>query len=125
MSQEIPESLVDRVKEVPGVLIAAGNVEDTASIFKANGDQVKTGGAPPLLFSRPPERFDPLDYVEGEPPANPQEVAINKGTADDEGLKIGDRVSLVGRTGRRELHDLGPRHVRRRRVARRRDGRRS
>ena len=86
---------------------AAGNVEDFASIFKANGDQVKTGGAPPLLFSRPPERFDPLEYVEGEPPASPQEVAINKGTADDEGLKIGDRVSLVGRTGRRDFRISG------------------
>ena len=100
VSQEIPESLVDRVKEVPGVLVAAGNVEDTASIFKSNGDQIETGGAPPLLFSRPPERFDPLNYVEGEPPAGPGEVAINKGTADDEGLKLGDRVSLVGRSGR-------------------------
>ena len=46
---------MDRVKDVPGVQTAAGNVEDFASIFKANGDQVKTGGAPPLLFSRPPE----------------------------------------------------------------------
>jgi putative ABC transport system permease protein len=107
VSQEIPESLVGRVKEVPGVLVAAGSVEDFASIFKANGDQVKTGGAPPLLFSRPPERFDPLKYVEGEPPATPQEVAINKGTADDEGLKIGDRVSLVGRAGRENFRISG------------------
>jgi putative ABC transport system permease protein len=103
VSQEIPESLVDRIKKVPGVATAAGNVEDTASIFKANGKQIKTGGAPPLLYSRPPERFDPLEYVEGEPPASPQEVAINKGTADEEGLKIGDRISLVGRTGRRDF----------------------
>jgi putative ABC transport system permease protein len=107
VTQEIPDSLVDRVKDVPGVQTAAGNVEDFASIFKANGDQVKTGGAPPLLFSRPPERFDPLEYVEGEPPASPQEVAINKGTADDEGLKIGDRVSLVGRTGRKDFRISG------------------
>ena len=68
---------------------------------------MKTGGAPPLLFSRPPEQFDPLEYVEGEPPASPQEVAINKGTADEEGLKIGDRVSLVGRTGRRDFRISG------------------
>src|SRR5687767_9705161 len=107
VTQEIPESLVNRVKDVPGVQTAAGNVEDFASIFKANGDQVKTGGAPPLLFSRPPEQFDPLEYVEGEPPASPQEVAINKGTADDEGLKLGDRVSLVGRTGRRDFRISG------------------
>jgi putative ABC transport system permease protein len=107
VAQEIPESLVNRVKDVPGVQTAAGNVEDFASIFKANGDQVKTGGAPPLLFSRPPEQFDPLEYVEGDPPANPQEVAINKGTADDEGLKIGDRVSLVGRTGRKDFRISG------------------
>ena len=96
-----------RVKDVPGVQTAAGNVEDFASIFKANGEQVKTGGAPPLMFSRPPEPFDPLEYVEGEPPASPQEVAINKGTADDEGLKIGDRVSLVGRTGRKDYRISG------------------
>jgi putative ABC transport system permease protein len=69
VTKEVPESVVERVQQVPGVLVAAGSVEDFATIFKANGDQVKTGGAPPLLFSRPPERFDPLDYVEGEPPA--------------------------------------------------------
>ena len=107
VTQEIPESLVNRVKDVPGVLVAAGNVEDFASIFKANGDQVETRGAPPLLFSRPPERFDPLDYVEGEPPATAQEVAINKGTADKENLKIGDRVSLVGRSGRQDFRISG------------------
>ncbi len=103
VSKEIPESLVDRVKKVPGVLVAAGNVEDTAVIFKENGDQVKTGGAPPLLFSRPPERFDPLNYVEGEPPASPSEVSLNKGTADRENLKVGDKVSLVGRSGRQNF----------------------
>jgi putative ABC transport system permease protein len=102
VAKEIPDSLIDRVKNVPGVLVASGSVEDYATIFKTNGDQVNTGGAPPLLFSRPPERFDPLDYVEGEPPASPTEVAINKGTADDEGLKIGDKVFLAGRAGREE-----------------------
>jgi putative ABC transport system permease protein len=103
VSEEIPESLVNRVKKVPGVAVAAGNVEDTASIFKPNGKQIETKGAPPLLFSVPPQRFDPLDYVEGDPPTNPQEVGINKGTADEEGLKIGDKISLVGRTGRQQF----------------------
>jgi putative ABC transport system permease protein len=108
VTQEIPESLVDRVKKVPGVLVASGSVEDFASIFKLKPDgrigaQVETGGAPPLLFSRPPERFDPLTYVEGEPPATPTEVSINKGTADKENLKIGDKVALVGRSGRQNF----------------------
>jgi putative ABC transport system permease protein len=101
VTAEIPDSLVRRVQAVPGVQIAAGSVEDFASIFKSNGDQVETRGAPPLLFSRPPARFDPLEYVEGSPPANATQVAINKGTADDENLEIGDRISLVGRTGKR------------------------
>ena len=103
VAEEIPESLVNRVKKVPGVAVAAGSVEDYASIFKSNGDQIETKGAPPLLFSVPPQRFDPLDYVEGEPPTNPQEVGINKGTADKEGLKIGDKISLAGRSGRQEF----------------------
>ena len=103
VTKEVPESVVERVQQVPGVLVAAGSIEDFATIFKVNGDQVETRGAPPLLFSRPPERFDPLDYVEGEPPASPTEVAINKGTADDEGLKIGDKIFLAGRTGREQF----------------------
>ena len=107
VTQEVPESLIRRVQRTPGVVLAAGSVEDYAAIFKANGDQVETHGAPPLLFSRPPERFDPLEYVDGEPPANPQEVAINKGTADDENLKIGDRISLVGRSGREQFRISG------------------
>jgi putative ABC transport system permease protein len=107
VSAEVPDSLIQRVREVPGVLIAAGSVEDYASIFKANGDQIETMGAPPLLFSRPPQRFDPLDYTEGEPPASPQEAAINEGTADDENLKVGDRISLVGRTGKQDFRISG------------------
>ena len=102
VSQEVPESLVARVRATPGVALASGSVEDFASIFKSNGEQIKTRGAPPLLFSRPPERFNPLEYVEGYPPAGATQVAINEGTADKENLDVGDRVSLVGRTGRRQ-----------------------
>ena len=43
VTQEIPDSLVrPRQARARRVLTAAGNVEDFASIFKANGDQVKT-----------------------------------------------------------------------------------
>ena len=107
VSQEIPESLVDRVKDVPGVLVAAGNVEDTASIFKANGDQIKTGGAPPLLFSRPPERFDPLNYVEGEPPANPQRGRDQQGDGGRRGPED-RRPGLARRTLRQARTSRSP-----------------
>ena len=62
------ESVLRRVERADGVGKAAGSVNDYASIFLSNGKQVKTTGAPPLLFSNVPEPFNPLDYVDGRGP---------------------------------------------------------
>ena len=99
VTQEIPDSLVAGSRTCPAWPTAAGNVEDFASIFKANGDQVKTrrGAAAALLASA--RAIRPARVRRGRAAREPHEVAINKGTADNEDLKIGDRISLVGRTG--------------------------
>ena len=71
VSQEIPESLVDRVKQVPGVLVAAGNVEDTASIFKANGDQIKTRRRPAAALLAPTGAVRPTQLRRGRAARQP------------------------------------------------------
>ncbi len=92
------ESLLRKVKRVAGVALAAGTIEDTATIFLANGDQVKTQGAPALLFSAVPKRFDPLTYDSGGAPSSAAQAAIDKGTADKKHLKVGDMIRLAGKT---------------------------
>ena len=53
-----------------GVAEAAGGVADQqVSIIGSDGEPRGGNGAPSLGFSVVPERFDPLTYVEGGPPA--------------------------------------------------------
>src|SRR3989442_6687591 len=76
------ESLLSRVKSASGVALASGGVDDLATIFDHSGKRANTGGAPSLLFSSSPAPFNPLTYKEGRPPANANEPAIYKYTAD-------------------------------------------
>lgn len=96
----IPEGTLERVREVEGVEIATGMVQDDqAKVLRADGESIDTGGAPSFAFGieTAPEydRFNPLSIVEGSWPSGPVQVAIDEGTADDEALEIGDRIGVA------------------------------
>jgi putative ABC transport system permease protein len=91
------ESLLARVKSANGVALASGGVDDLATIFDHSGKRANTGGAPSLLFSSSPSPFNPLTYKEGRPPANANEAAIDKYTADKKHFKVGDEVRIAGK----------------------------
>ena len=65
-----PASLLTRVEKVPGVAATTGEIDALGSLVVYKNGKPKrvssTGGAPPLVFSTPPARFDP-----GEVPARP------------------------------------------------------
>src|SRR5262249_32292988 len=91
------ESLLPRVRSANGVGVAAGGVNDIATIFDKNGKRVNAGGAPALMFSSTPKPFDPFTYVAGRPPADAGEVAIDKNTADKKHFKVGDTVLVASK----------------------------
>jgi putative ABC transport system permease protein len=91
------ERLLGRVQSTNGVAKAVGGVDDLATIFDKKGKRSNTGGAPSLLFSSTPEPFNPLTYKEGKPPANADEVAIDKHTADKDGYSVGDTAPVAGK----------------------------
>ena len=75
-----------------------GTIADSqVSIIGSDGKPRGGNGAPSFGFSVPPERFDPLTYVEGGPPTADDEVVIDKASADDEGFAVGDQIEVVGR----------------------------
>ena len=121
VSQEIPESLVERVKKVPGVLVAAGSVEDYASIFKANGRSDQDRRRPAAAVLAPAGALRPAQLCRGRAALEPQRGLDRQGHRG-QGEPQGRRQGLAGRqrSGKAELHDLRPRQVRRCRVARRR-----
>lgn len=97
-STPFSEDLLDRVRADPGVAEAAGFIADPQLfIIGRDGKPLGGNGAPAFGFSTVPERFEPLTFVAGGPPASRDEVVIDKASADDEGFAIGDRVTLAGK----------------------------
>ena len=94
-----PESVLSQVERTAGVAEADGGIADPGVfIIGADGEPRGGNGAPSFGFSATDsERFDPLTYVEGGPPAVDDEVVIDKASAEDEGFEVGDTVELAGK----------------------------
>jgi putative ABC transport system permease protein len=96
----IDESLVDVVRGVDGVALAAGSIADERStkLLDDEGKPVSTQGWSTLGFGidTAPEyaRFNPLDLVEGRWPAAEDEVVIDAGSVDGQGWEVGDTVQI-------------------------------
>ena len=70
----IPEDVLEQVRGVDGVEVAAGSVTDfQTKLLKPDGEPIDTGGAPSFAFgidTAPEyERFNPLNLVEGRWPS--------------------------------------------------------
>ncbi len=104
-------SLLPKVEQVDGVESASGRISDAASIaiLDSNGDRIgpPNGGPPHILNSVQPEPFTPSTYVQGQPPSNGHEVAIDEFTADDQGYELGDEIPITGATGLRRYKLVG------------------
>ena len=93
-----PESLLGRVRKLPGVQEAQGGITDQARLVGRNGKVVSRGGAPNLAFSVNPrgdQRFNPLVLASGRWPDGPDEIAIDTKTATTNHFKPGDTVGVL------------------------------
>ncbi len=96
----LPQSLLARVRHLPGVLEAEGGVADTVHLISHSGKVIGRGGAPNLAFSVNPhgnQRFNPLALTTGRWPAGSDEIAIDAKTASDEHFKVGDAIRVLAR----------------------------
>jgi putative ABC transport system permease protein len=93
----MPADTLERVRSVDGVEEATGSVTADVNLLDRDGEPILSNGPPTLAVSAVPERFDPLTYVEGDKPQSDDEIAIDKGTADEFGFKVGDEVTVAGR----------------------------
>ncbi len=93
-----PESLLGKVRNLPGVAQADGGIDDEAHIVGRDGKVIASGGAPGLAFSvhsGGDQRFNPLTLVSGTWPVGDHEVAIDAHTASKEDFKLGQTVGVV------------------------------
>ena len=94
------ESLLPRVRTLPGVAEAQGGIADTAKLVGRDGKVISVGGAPSLAFSVHPsgnQRFNPLKLVSGAWPAGPGEAAIDANTAEKKHYKVGQTIGVIAR----------------------------
>jgi putative ABC transport system permease protein len=101
------ETLLQKVRAVDGVQLAAGGIFDQVSILKRNGKPLQTQGAPNFLASVPPRQISPFTYVEGRPPKTADEIALDKFTADRHKFHIGDRIGIAGKVPKRTYKLVG------------------
>ena len=108
----IPEQTLEQVRGVEGVAAAAGSVQDfQTKLLRPDGTEIDSGGSPSFAFGveTAPEydRFNPLNLVEGRWPQGGEEVAVDKGVADDEDLKLGDRIGVAALGPAQEFRIVG------------------
>jgi len=93
---ELPESLLATVRGVPGVSAAEGQVTGYAQYIGHNGKAIRTGGAPTLGVSFVSDpRLSSLHLVAGGPPANPDDVVMDAGTAQKYDFSVGQQVRIL------------------------------
>ena len=109
----MPDSTLERVQSVDGVEEAAGSVSGDVNLLDRDGKPILSNGPPTIAVTTGPERFDPLTYVEGGKPTTDDQIAIDKGTADEFDFKVGDKVTVAGRAPEQGLRRLRHRHARR------------
>ncbi|MGD0165846.1 MAG: FtsX-like permease family protein [Gaiellaceae bacterium] len=104
ITPSFPESLLAKVKAVPGVKAAVGGVTTSAtssvSVVGKNGKVIANGGAPNIGVSvdnSVPE-LRTVTLVSGTWP-NAGEVVIDQGTAKKSGYKVGDRIGILAPSG--------------------------
>jgi putative ABC transport system permease protein len=101
-AQTFDAGLLERVRAVPGVARAEGELQESGSLV-VDGEAVASQFAPTLVVSWLGEPFTALRFTDGGPPARPGEVAINRQLAEDEGVAVGDRVGVTTRSGVQEV----------------------
>jgi putative ABC transport system permease protein len=92
----LDESLLEEVRELPGVAEAEGAVDsESTSLIDEDGDAIVFGGAPNLGFAIPngDSRFNPLTLVQGDWPGS-GEVVIDADTADKKDFAVGDEIGV-------------------------------
>jgi putative ABC transport system permease protein len=91
-------STLDKVKGLPGVKAAEGDVSADGTLLDRHGKPILSGGPPTIILSAATDStFQALEYPEGSAPSSADQLAVDRATADKYGWKVGDRVTLAGR----------------------------
>jgi putative ABC transport system permease protein len=96
----LPDSLLAKVRALPGVSVAEGGIADQAHLVSRDNKVISPHGAPNLAFSVDPEgdqRFNPLVLTSGRWPTGRHQIAIDEKTAKSKHFTLGDEIGVLAR----------------------------
>ncbi|MEX1007880.1 MAG: FtsX-like permease family protein [Acidimicrobiia bacterium] len=103
----VPNSVVPVVEGAPGVKLARGNVQGSASVVDEDGDVVTNGTGQSSGFSWQQLPFGQANQIaKGHKPEAPDEVVLDENTADKSGYRLGAEVPIVFREATPEKFTL-------------------
>jgi putative ABC transport system permease protein len=92
----MPESLLAKVRAVPGVAGAYGEVEGYAQFVARDGKPISASNADTLGVDFDPDpQISSLHLISGSPPASSDDVVMDAGTAQKYGFTVGQRVRIL------------------------------
>ena len=105
----MPESVVDTVEDVRGVADAQGVVQAFAQIVGSDGEAIGDPGrgAPTFGMNLVPGEQTGWVLTEGSRAPGPNELVIDRGTAERGDLRIGDMVTVLTQTGPHQFPLVG------------------
>ncbi len=104
----MPASLLKTARGVDGVAQAVGGIFSAGvSLIDEDGDRIGSTQAPAFGAAAQPKRFEAFDYPEGRAPQARDEVAVDKLSADNEGLDVGDEITVSGSEAARKYTIVG------------------
>jgi putative ABC transport system permease protein len=111
----VPASLLPRVQKLPGVEKAAGAIfslegsSDLAKLVDRDGKPLGGANQPTFGFGfdGADARFNPLSLSKGAWATGPDQVVIDKNTADDNGYRVGDTIGVSAQGPARDFEISG------------------
>ncbi len=106
----IDASIADRLRSIDEVAAAEGVIEVSVRLDGRDGEALGGGllGAPTLAGNWPEvEAFNPFELVAGRSPAAPGEVVIDRKSATEGELGVGDRTTVQTKNGPYEVTVVG------------------
>jgi putative ABC transport system permease protein len=104
----IPASLAEEFAAIEGVAIVEPGLARFAQMLDKDGEPIETQGAPALGVSwTGPSGISGVALKEGAAPGGPDEVAIDKATAEKADYEVGDEIRIVFDTGTQSFRIVG------------------
>jgi putative ABC transport system permease protein len=102
---KIAADVVDDMAALPEVAAVAGHLSGSVSFLADDGTTFADGATGRLWIAD--DELNPTDLVEGAAPAASGEIAVDRDTADDEGLTVGESVTLLTLAGQKPATIVG------------------